>query len=46
MTHFEYLAIAYSLVLSLAAVRAVSVLPYLLDRERRYWVLHATWVSR
>ena len=38
MSHFEYLAIAFSLVLSFAAIRLVSGLPYALDPERRYVV--------
>jgi hypothetical protein len=43
LTLFEYLAIAYSLVLSMGAVRAASVLPYTFARESRYWV-HTVWV--
>jgi hypothetical protein len=43
LTLFEYLGIAYSLVLSLAAVRAASVLPHSFSRDRRYWV-HTAWV--
>lgn len=43
MTLFEYLAIAYSLVISFAVVRAASVLPHALSRERVYWV-HTFWV--
>lgn len=35
---FEYLAIAYSLVLSFAAVRLVSGLSHALDANRRYWI--------
>lgn len=38
MSLFEYLGIAYSLGLSLAAVRAASVLPYSFSRDRGYWV--------
>jgi hypothetical protein len=38
MTLFEYLAIAFSLVLSFAAMRLVGGLPYALERGRRYWV--------
>jgi hypothetical protein len=38
MTLFEYLAIAFSLVLSSAAMRLVSGLPYAFDQNRRYWV--------
>lgn len=36
MTLFEYLAIAFSLVLSFAAMRLVGGLPYALERTRRY----------
>jgi len=43
LTLFEYLAIAYSLVVSLAAVRAASVLPYSFSREQGYWI-HTVWV--
>ena len=43
MTLFEYLAIAYSLVISFAVVRAASVLPHVLSRERIYWI-HTFWV--
>ena len=38
MTIFEYLAIAYSLIFSLAAVRLVAGLPHALDRTRTYAV--------
>lgn len=38
MTLFEYLAIAFSLVFSFAAVRLVGGLPYALAPGRRYWV--------
>jgi hypothetical protein len=43
LTLFEYLAIAYSLVISFAVVRAASVLPHALSRERIYWI-HTFWV--
>ncbi len=43
MTLHEYLAIAYSLVFSLAAVRLVSGLPYAIDRDSRYPV-HLAYV--
>lgn len=36
MTLFEYVAIAFSLVFSFAALRLVSGLPYALDPEKRY----------
>jgi len=42
-TLFEYLSIAYSLVISFAVVRAASVLPHALSRERIYWI-HTFWV--
>jgi hypothetical protein len=38
MTHFEYLAIAYSLLLSFTAMRLIEGAPYLVQAERRYWV--------
>jgi len=38
MTLFEYLAIAYSLVLSFAAMRIIEGLPYVFDAARRYWI--------
>lgn len=38
MTLFEYLAIAFSLVLSFAAMRLIGGLPYALERTRRYSV--------
>jgi hypothetical protein len=43
MTLFEYLAIAFSLVFSFAAVRLVGGLPAALARGRRYWV-HLSFV--
>ena len=43
MTLFEYLAIAFSLVFSFAAVRLVGGLPSALAPGRRYWV-HAAFV--
>ena len=43
MTLFEYLAIAFSLVFSFAAVRLVGGLPYALAPGRRYWV-HLSFV--
>ncbi len=44
MTLHEYLAIAYSLVFSLAAVRLVSGLPYAVERESRY-IVHLAYVA-
>ena len=43
MTLFEYLAVAFSLVLSLAAVRLLSGLSVAFIPERRYWP-HVTWL--
>jgi len=43
VTLHEYLAIAYSLVFSLAAVRLVSGLPYAVERDSRYLV-HLAYV--
>jgi hypothetical protein len=43
LTLFEYLAIAYSLVISFTVVRAASVLPHALSRDRIYWI-HSFWV--
>jgi hypothetical protein len=43
LTLFEYLAIAYSLVISFAVVRTASVSPHALSRERFYWI-HTFWV--
>ena len=43
MTLFEYLAIAYSLVLSFAAIRLMAGLPHAIDSSRRYWV-HLAYV--
>ncbi len=38
MTLFEYLAIAFSLVLSFSAMRLVAGLPYAMQKAERYWV--------
>jgi hypothetical protein len=43
MTLFEYLAIAYGLLLSLSAVRLLNGLSNVLHSARRYWT-HALWV--
>ena len=43
MTHFEYLSVSISLILSLAAARAVGGLPQALESGRRDW-LHASWI--
>jgi len=42
MTLFEYLAIAYALLLSLSAVRLLNGLSHVMHTQRRYWA-HATW---
>ncbi len=44
MTQFEYIAIAYSMVLSFTVLRALSVLPHAVRSGRHYWV-HTTWVG-
>jgi hypothetical protein len=44
MTHFEYLAVAFSIVLSLAAVRLLSGLSVAFVPERRHWP-HAIWIA-
>lgn len=41
MTLFEYLSVAVSIVLGLAAARLLDALPHVLAKDRRYWV-HAT----
>ena len=43
MTTFEYLAVAYSLLFSITALRLVGALPYVFRRERVYGV-HAAVV--
>jgi len=43
VTLFEYLAIAYSLVISFAVLRALSGLPHAFGTQRRYWI-HLAWV--
>lgn len=43
MTHFEYLSVAFSIVLSLAGVRLLSGLSVGVASERRYWP-HALWI--
>ena len=44
MTLFEYLAIAFSLVLSLSGMRLIAGLPHAFQPGRRYWV-HLCFVS-
>lgn len=43
MTHFEYLAVSFSVVLSFAVVRLLSGISDVFARNRVYWV-HASWV--
>lgn len=43
MTHFEYLAVSFSVVLSFAVVRLLSGISDVFAKDRRYWV-HAGWV--
>lgn len=43
MTHFEYLAVSFSIVLSFAVVRILGGLSDVFARGRRYWI-HAGWV--
>ena len=43
MTHFEYLAIAPSLILSFSLARALSNLAPIFNSKNRYWI-HITWV--
>jgi hypothetical protein len=38
LSHFEYLALAFGLVFTLAALRLVGGLPYALEPGRRYWI--------
>lgn len=43
MTLFEYISVAFSIVLSLGAASLLRVLPSVFRLGRRYWT-HATWV--
>jgi hypothetical protein len=43
MTHFEYLAVSFSIVLSFAVVRILAGISDVFARGRVYWV-HAAWV--
>ena len=38
MTLFEYIAIAFSMMLSITVLRALSVVPYAVQAGKRYWV--------
>lgn len=38
MSLFEYLSIAFSLILSFSVIRILGGLPHALDKKRRYWV--------
>ena len=44
MTTFEYLAGAYTLILSFAVVRILAGVPYAVQPGRRYWV-HISWLA-
>jgi hypothetical protein len=41
MTLFEYLAIAFSLVLSFSGMRLIAGLPFVVQKRNRYWVHYA-----
>jgi hypothetical protein len=43
MSHFEYVAVAFSLVFALILARLLESLPDVFSRERRYWI-HSLWV--
>ena len=43
MTHFEYIAVAVSIILGLGVIQLLSNLDQVLDEDRRYW-LHTMWV--
>jgi uncharacterized membrane protein len=43
MSHFEYVAVAFSLVFALILARLLESLPSVFAKERRYWV-HSLWV--
>ena len=43
MTHFEYLAVSFSVVLSFAVVRLLSGVSDVFAKDRRYWT-HAGWI--
>ena len=44
MTHFEYIAVAISIVLSFAVLRLLDALPHVAAREKRYSI-QALWVA-
>jgi hypothetical protein len=44
MTHFEYLSVAMSIVLSFAVIRLLDALPHAAAREKRY-LIHALWMG-
>ena len=44
MTHFEFIAVAMSIVLSFAVLRLLDALPHVAAREKRY-PIHALWVA-
>jgi hypothetical protein len=43
MTHFEFISVALSIVLSFAVLRLLDALPHAMARERRYGV-HLLWI--
>ena len=43
MTHFEYIAVAVSIILGLGVIQLLSNLDRVLAQHRRYW-LHSAWV--
>jgi len=43
MTHFEFIAVAVSIILGLGVIQLLSNLDQVLARPRRYW-LHSAWV--
>ncbi|NCF25225.1 MAG: hypothetical protein GWP60_11850 [Gammaproteobacteria bacterium] len=43
MTHFEYIAVAVSIILGLGVIQLLSNLDRVLAQPRRYW-LHSAWV--
>jgi hypothetical protein len=43
MTHFEYIFVAVSIILSFTLLRLLDALPFALGRARGYWV-HAVWL--
>jgi hypothetical protein len=44
VTLFEYIAIAFSMVLSFMVLRILSVIPHAIQTEKRYWV-YLIWIA-